>query len=104
MAVWSGVRSAVVTVHTITKCPISIKKQRDERMDFLVRRADGTGVRLHPQKTKRTIDAYDEHPHPQPVPTPRRGVGRSDGRGTFKRYKELGVTRTLRFKEAQVSR
>ena len=77
---------------------------KDERMDFVVRRADGTGVRLHPQKTKRTIDAYDEHPHPQPVSAPRRGVGRSDGRGTFKRYKELGVTRILRFKEAQVSR
>ncbi len=71
-------------------------------MDFLVRRADGTGVRLHPQKTKNKIDAYDEHPHPQPVPTPRRGVGKSDWKGTFKHYKVLGVTRTLRF--APVSR
>ena len=91
----------MVTIHTITKCHISVAN-KDERMDFVVRRANGTGVRLHPQKTKRTIDAYDEHPHPQPVPTPRRGVGKSDGKGTFKHYKVLGVTRTLRF--APVSR
>ena len=57
------------------------KKQRDERMHFLVRRADGTGVRLHPQKTKTrstlTTSIRTHSPCPRRVVALARAMGRA---------------------------
>ena len=66
--------------------------------DFLVERADGTAIRLHQNFKDIKFSAFPEHPHASPVGLPRRGPGTSDGKGTFKHYRDLGAQETLRFK------
>ena len=63
--------------------------------DFLVTQADGTVVRFHPQQTKRRIKVASTKA-PPPSEPPRRGLGQSDGRGTYQRYARAshpGITR-----------
>ena len=63
--------------------------------DFLVTQADGTVVRFHPQQTKRRIKVASTTA-PPPSEPPRRGLGQSDGRGTYQRYVRAsypGITR-----------
>ena len=69
--------------------------------DFVLRRDDGTGVRLHPNWGDRKVSALDLAPHADTVEPPRKGIGRSDGPGTFRNYKDLGVQRTYRFDAAK---
>ena len=56
--------------------------------DFVLRRGDGAFVRLHPSLTKRKIEYHvaSELRGTYPTEGPSRGSGRSDGRGTFKRF------------------
>ena len=63
-------------------------KERD--YDFVLIRYDGSGIRLHPHWTKNVVDVYPIEGHPEEVNPPRKGVGKSDGPGTFKRYAEAG--------------
>ena len=66
--------------------------------DFVLIRADGTGIRLHPQWSTTKIDTYPIQGYLEPVEPPSRGLGRSDGRGTYHWYKEVvGNSKTLRF-------
>ena len=65
--------------------------------DFVLHRADGTSIRLHPTWSKTKFPSCAGAGHPNPVSPPKAGLGASDGRGTFKKYKELGNERTLRF-------
>ena len=65
--------------------------------DFVLWRADGTGIRLHPQWSTTKIETNEVEPHAEQVQCPRRGPGTSDGPGTYKRYKNVGAQRTLRF-------
>ena len=57
--------------------------------DFLVKRADGTGILLHPRwRKKGGIDILPFEDMPDAVsPVPSAGVGKSDGKGTYRRTK-----------------
>ena len=62
--------------------------------DFALHRADGSVLRVHPQWKGTKIESMEmppgaEYPEMQP---PRKGVGRSDGRGTFSHYKNFNVS------------
>ena len=65
--------------------------------DFVLIRSDCSVVRLHLAWSKTKIPTFAVEGHTQPVEIPRSGLGRSDGRGTFKYYKQIGQERTLRF-------
>ena len=65
--------------------------------DFVLHRADGTSIRLHPSWKGTHVESYDGPGHLEPVPLPKAGPGASEGRGTYKHYKMLGNQRTLRF-------
>ena len=69
--------------------------------DFVVHREDGAGIRLHPQWKGTVVETIEELGHAEAsvvvtVP-PRRGLGRSDGPGTYKKYKDIGITEKMRF-------
>ena len=65
--------------------------------DFILKRNDGTAVRLHPQWSEKTIPTFALE-SAEEIPRPRNGLGQSDGPGTFKRYKKMGLERTLMFR------
>ena len=65
--------------------------------DFVIQRADGSAVRLHPQWSNTTVETYAVEGHAHEVRPPVNGIGSSDGRGTYKWYKELGTQRKLKF-------
>ncbi len=65
--------------------------------DFVIHRSGGTGIRLHPQRKSTKIETYDIEGHAEEVPLPRKGAGRSDGKGTFRWYKDVGNKMTLKF-------
>ena len=69
--------------------------------DFVLTREDGTGVRLHPAYKGLKIEAYHMDGHASQVEPPSRGPGTSDGRGTFRRYSQLGVATSFRFRDPQ---
>ena len=76
-------------------------KQRLPVWDFVLHRADGSGIRLHPQYKGTVVETIEEPGHAEAsvvvtVP-PRRGLGRSDGPGTYKKYKDIGITDKMRF-------
>ena len=66
------------------------------KWDIVLKRSDGTAVRLHPEWSSNKILTFEvegeEEIHP-----PRNGLGRSDGLGTFRYYKEVGQQKVLRF-------
>ena len=64
--------------------------------DFVLKRSDGTAVRLHPEWSNPKVSTYAVEGHEE-TQIPRNGLGMSDGRGTFKYYKEVGQARTLKF-------
>ena len=64
--------------------------------DFVLKRSDGTAVRLHPEWSNPKVSTYAVEGHGE-TQIPRNGLGMSDGRGTFKYYKEVGQARTLKF-------
>ena len=64
--------------------------------DFVLKRSDGTAVRLHPEWSATNVPTFEVEGHEE-TQIPRNGLGMSDGRGTFKYYRELGKARTLKF-------
>ena len=65
--------------------------------DFVLHRADGTGIRLHPRRTQTAVEVFVAEGHASEVQPPRRGLGASDGRGTFRWYKDWDQRPALRF-------
>jgi hypothetical protein len=65
--------------------------------DFAVHRADGSGIRLHPEWSKPHCSSFEAQGHAEEVAPPRAGLGRSDGKGTYRYYKEVGCAVKLRF-------
>ena len=63
--------------------------------DFVVHRADGTAIRLHPEWSKPRFPSFAAEGHGEVVQPPRAGLGRSDGRGTYKSYTTLANQETL---------
>ena len=76
-------------------------KQRLPCWDFVLHRADGSGIRLHPPYRGNVVEAIEEPGHAEALAVvtvpPRRGLGRSDGPGTYKKYKDIGLTEKMRF-------
>lgn len=65
--------------------------------DFLLEREDGSSIRLHPQWSTTVVETYAGAGHETEVEPPVRGLGESDGPGTYKHYKEVGTEQKLRF-------
>ena len=65
--------------------------------DFVVCRADGSAIRLHPEWSKPHVASFESEGHTEEVTPPRAGLGRSDGRGTYRHYKTVGCAQKLRF-------
>jgi len=55
--------------------------------DFVLERQDGSKIRIHPQWSSRTTEVFEGDGHSPAAQPPRAGLGGSDGRGTFARYK-----------------
>ena len=70
--------------------------------DFILRRSDGTAVRLHPEWTKTTIPTFAVEGQGE-TQIPRNGLGMSDGHGTFRYYRTLGQERELKFARRRAS-
>ena len=70
--------------------------------DFILRRSDGTAVRLHPEWTKKTIPTFAVEGQGE-TQIPRNGLGMSDGHGTFRYYRTLGQERELKFARRRAS-
>ena len=65
--------------------------------DFVVHRGDGTAMRLRPQWSTRKVEIFEAEGHVNAIAPPRRGLGRSDGLGTYKYFKALGTSGSVRF-------
>ena len=65
--------------------------------DFVVHRADGAAIRLHPEWSKPKFPSFAAEGHETAVAVPNKGFGKSDGRGTYASYKALGNQQTLFF-------
>ena len=66
--------------------------------DFVILRADGTATRLHPDWAKTYIETFAPQGYEDPVMEPAKGLGKSDGPGTYRWYKEvIGNMKYLRF-------
>ena len=75
-------------------------KQQLPIWDFVVRREDGSGIRLHPSFKGTVVETIEEPGDAEEwavTAPPRSGLGRSDGRGTYKKYKNLGILEKMRF-------
>ena len=59
-------------------------------LDFLLKRRDGTSVRLHPQWSTTTVAFFAGEGHEAEVETPAHGLGESGDRGTYKHYTQVG--------------
>ena len=65
--------------------------------DFVLIRSDQSAVRHHPQWSTTKVETYAVEGHGAPVEIPRNGLGKSDGAGTYKYYRQVGCQRTLKF-------
>ena len=65
--------------------------------DFVLHRADGSGLRLHPDHSRTKFGIFELDGHSDPVHPPPEGPGRSRGPGTFRYFKEVGVQGHMRF-------
>ena len=65
--------------------------------DFVVHRADGTAIRLHPEWSKPRFPSFASEGYESAVAGPIMGYGNSDGRGTYFRYKTIANQQTLSF-------
>ena len=70
--------------------------------DFILRRSDGTAVRLHPEWSKDKIPTFAVEGQGV-TQLPRNGLGTSNGHGTFKYYRTLGQERELKFARRRAS-
>ena len=66
------------------------------KWDFVLKRSDGTAVRLHPQWSTNKIPTFAVEGE-EAIQIPSAGLGMSDGPGTFRYYKEVGQEQMLRF-------
>ena len=74
------------------------KKDAQVRVwDFVLTRVDGSAVRLHPQWSNTAVESYAVEGHAEEVEIPAHGLGESDGPGTYRRFKDLGTQRRLKF-------
>ena len=64
--------------------------------DFILRRSDGTAVRLHPEWSSTKVPTFEVEGHVE-TQIPHNGLGMSDGRFTFMYYRTLGQERELKF-------
>ena len=73
--------------------------------DFVVHRKDGSAIRLHPSWSKKDVEKVEEPEHAEALAVvtvpPRSGLGRSDGRGTYKKYKNISGTKNMQFDKAK---
>ena len=65
--------------------------------DFLLERADGSSIRLHPQWSTTVVETFAGEGHDTEVEPPARGPGTSDGPGTYRRFKNIGTQTKVRF-------
>ena len=65
--------------------------------DFELMRDDGTGIRLHPSWKGTKVETFHMEGHAIEVQPPAKGLGRSEGPGTYARYKGEGNSMTIRF-------
>ena len=66
--------------------------------DFVVTRVDGSGIRFHVSQTNRKVELIDVADLDYETEGPRKGKGKSDGKGTYRRmlassYNEAGAFR-----------
>jgi hypothetical protein len=71
--------------------------------DFVVHRADGSGIRLHPEWSTSKVESFEAEGFQHEVAAPQAGLGQSDGRGTYSLYKTMGNNRTLRFDAQRIN-
>ena len=69
----------------------------EQMWDFVIWRKDGSGIRLHPEWSRTKFATFAVEGHAEQVQCPHKGPGRSDGKGTFKRYKDVATQGTLKF-------
>ena len=74
-----------------------LPKEQYKAWDFELLFSDGQRLRLHPGWDRRQVPVYLDDPNAPQLPPPRSGRGRSDGRGTFKKYKDNNLWDTLHF-------
>ena len=67
--------------------------------DFVVFPSDGTALRLHPSWTNRRVKVFPVEGHELPVVP--KGLGKSEGPGTFRRYEKQDMVKELRFDAAK---
>ena len=80
--------------HAFVKANKTPPMHRPPIWDFLVKRADGTGILLHPRWRRKggiEILPFERMPHAV-SPVPSAGVGKSDGKGTYRRTKNAAYT------------
>ena len=77
------------------------KGPHEQLWDFVIWRKDGSGIRLHPEWTRTKFATFAVEGHAEQVQCPHKGPGRSDGKGTFKRYKDVATQGTLKFDHAK---
>jgi hypothetical protein len=65
--------------------------------DFVILREDGSAIRLHPEWKDGHIETWELEGHTPEIEPPVGGLGASDGRGTFRRYKEAQTKERLLF-------
>jgi hypothetical protein len=65
--------------------------------DFVFVRSDGTVVRLHPQRSTAKVETFEVEGTAVAVQPPAAGKGGSDGRGTYRYYKESQTRAHLTF-------
>ena len=64
---------------------------------FVIRREDGAGLRLHPQRSTVKVETFEIEGPVDPVEPPPQGNGCSSGRGAYKYYKNVQTKEMLRF-------
>ena len=89
------------THHQLMKAGMPQKDKKLLVWDFVLVRADGTGLRLHPQWSNNEVETYAVEVHAEEVEPPAHGLGESDGPGTYRRFKDMGTQRKLRFDGAK---
>ena len=65
--------------------------------DFVVHRADGSAIRLHPEWARPRFPSFAAQGHTEEVAPPRSGKGKSMGHGTFKHYKAISNAEFMLF-------
>jgi hypothetical protein len=85
--------------HKRAHADVKVGRKTDKKQvwDFVVHRADGSAIRLHPNWSKTHIETFEAQGHNHAVAEPDEGCGQSWGPGTFRYYVDVANRRTLRF-------